>query len=70
MIMLINLELAMISPPFGLMLFVMKGVAPAGTSMGDIWKAAVPFILCDIIAMVLIMIFPQIALWLPNLMTK
>lgn len=70
LLMLINLELAMISPPFGLMLFVMKGVAPEGTGMGDIWKAAVPFIICDLVAMALIMIFPQIALWLPNLMTK
>jgi tripartite ATP-independent transporter DctM subunit len=70
LMMLINLELAMISPPFGLMLFVMKGVAPEGTSMGDIWKAAVPFIICDLLALALILIFPQIALWLPNLMTK
>jgi tripartite ATP-independent transporter DctM subunit len=67
-LMLINLEIAFTSPPFGLLLFVMKGVAPEGTSMGDIYRAAVPFILCDLVALTLILIFPALALWLPGLM--
>jgi tripartite ATP-independent transporter DctM subunit len=67
-IMLLNMEMATISPPFGLVLFVMKGVAPKGTTMGDIYRAAVPFLGCDLIAMALIMVFPSIALWLPSLM--
>lgn len=66
-IMLINLELAMLSPPFGMLLFVMKGVAPPDVTMGDIWKSALPFIICDLAAMVLITIFPAIATWLPYL---
>ena len=64
---LINIEMAGISPPFGLSLFVMKAVAPEGTSMSDIYWAAVPFILCSLVGMVLIILFPEIALWLPNL---
>jgi len=64
---LINIEIAGISPPFGLSLFVMKSVAPKGTTMNDVYKAAIPFILCSLLAMGLIMVFPQIALWLPNL---
>jgi len=68
LIMLINMEMANTTPPFGLLLFVMKGVAPNGTTMGDIYKAGVPFLLCDATAMVLVMIFPQIALFLPGLM--
>ncbi|HDM09803.1 MAG: TRAP transporter large permease subunit [Deltaproteobacteria bacterium] len=68
LIMLINMEMANTTPPFGLLLFVMKGVAPKGTTMGDIYKAGVPFLLCDATAMVLVMIFPQIALFLPGLM--
>ena len=65
----INIEIAMKTPPFGLLLFVMKGVAPPGTTTGDIYKAGVPFILCDIIVIAAIIAFPPIALWLPSLMT-
>ena len=68
LIMLINMEMANTTPPFGLLLFVMKGVAPKNTTMGDIYKAGVPFLLCDALVMVLVMIFPQIALYLPGLM--
>jgi TRAP-type mannitol/chloroaromatic compound transport system permease large subunit len=46
----------------------MKGVAPKNTTMGDIYKAGVPFLLCDALVMVLVMIFPQVALYLPGLM--
>ena len=64
---LINIEIAGISPPFGLSLFVMKGVASKGTTMADVYKAATPFICCSLLAMALIIIIPQIALWLPGL---
>jgi tripartite ATP-independent transporter DctM subunit len=67
-IMLLNMEMATTSPPFGLLLFVMKGVAPKGTTMGDIYRAAFPFLGCDLIAMILIMAFPSLVLWLPGLM--
>jgi len=67
-IMLINMEMATTTPPFGLVLFVMKGVAPVGTSMADIYKAGLPFLVCDAIAMGLIIIFPSLALYLPSLM--
>jgi tripartite ATP-independent transporter DctM subunit len=68
LLMLLNMEMANTTPPFGLLLFVMKGVSPADTSMGDIYKAGFPFLACDAIAMGLIIIFPAIALYLPNLM--
>jgi tripartite ATP-independent transporter DctM subunit len=68
LIMLINMEMANTTPPFGLLLFVMKGVAPPDTTMGEIYKAGVPFLLCDALVMILVMIFPQIALYLPGLM--
>lgn len=67
-LMLLNLEIAFTSPPFGLLLFVMKGVAPEGTSMGDIYRAALPFIFCDVVVIALIVAFPAIALLLPSLM--
>lgn len=64
---LLNIEMATTTPPFGLTLFVMKGVAPPDTTMGDIYKAALPFLGCDLIAMILIIAFPIIALWLPGI---
>ncbi len=65
---LLNMEMGSVSPPFGLALFVMKGVAPPDTTMGDIYRAALPFLYCDAIAMALIISFPAIALWLPGRM--
>lgn len=67
-IFLLNIEMAGTSPPFGLGLFVMKGVAPPDTTMGDIYRAALPFLGCDLIAMALILAFPALTLWLPGLM--
>ncbi len=67
-IMLISLEMGMTTPPFGFLLFVMKGVAPPDTTMGDIWRAPIPFLLCDLAAIMIIISLPQIALFLPNLM--
>lgn len=65
-ILLINMEMATISPPDGLVLYTMKAVAPK-YSMSEIYKASIPFIIIDIIAMAFIMIFPQIALFLPSI---
>lgn len=67
-VMLLNMEMALTSPPFGLGLFVMKAVAPPGTTMRDIYLAALPFLGCDLVAMVLIMVFPSLVLWLPSMM--
>jgi TRAP-type C4-dicarboxylate transport system permease large subunit len=68
LVVLINLEIAQTTPPFGMLLFVMKGVAPPDTTMGDVIRAGVPFLLCDLTAMTLVIFFPILALWLPNLM--
>ena len=60
---LLNIELAMITPPFGMVLFVMKGVAPAGTTMEDVYKAAYPIVMLNLLAMALMIAFPAIVLW-------
>ena len=65
---LINIEMAQTTPPHGILLYVMKGVSSVGTTIGQIIRAAVPFLICDAIAMALIMGFPGLALWLPKLM--
>jgi len=67
-IFLLTLEMGATSPPFGLSLFIMKGVAPPDTTMGDIYRAALPFLGCDLVILVLLLLFPTISLWLPNLM--
>lgn len=65
LIMLLALEISFTTPPFGLLLFVMKGVAPPDTTMRDIYTSAIPFILCSLLLVGLLVLFPQIALWLP-----
>jgi tripartite ATP-independent transporter DctM subunit len=67
-LMLIDLEIALTTPPFGVLLFIMKGVAPKGTTMGDIYRAVFPFVTCDSFAVLLVMLFPALATWLPGLM--
>ena len=65
-IMLLALEVGYTTPPFGLLLFVMKGVAPPDTTMKDIYLAAMPFIACVLILIGVILVFPPIATWLPQ----
>ena len=67
LVMLLALEISFTTPPFGLLLFVMKGVAPPGTTMRDIYVSAVPFMVCSLLLVVLLVLFPQLALWLPGL---
>jgi len=67
LIMLLALEISFTTPPFGLLLFVMKGVSPPGTTMREIYIAALPFIFCSLALVGLLIAFPQIALWLPYL---
>ena len=67
LIMLLALEISFTTPPFGLLLFVMKGVSPPDTTMRDIYLAAMPFIGCSLLLVALLVAFPGIALWLPGL---
>jgi tripartite ATP-independent transporter DctM subunit len=66
LIMLLALEISFTTPPFGLLLFVMKGVAPPDTTMRDIYLAALPYIACSILLVGLLILFPPLALWLPG----
>jgi tripartite ATP-independent transporter DctM subunit len=65
---ILNSEIAGISPPFGMSLFVMKGVASPDTTMMDIFRAGLTFTGFSLFAMALILAFPIIALALPNMM--
>ncbi len=67
-IMLLSLEMGITTPPFGLVLFVVKGVAPKYVTMMDVYKAGIPFLMCDLVVIILLLAFPALALWLPALM--
>ncbi len=66
--MLIALETGLITPPFGVTLFVMKGVAPPDVTMGDIWKAVTPYVIVDLLCIALVLAVPSIATIVPSLM--
>jgi len=56
-----------LSPPFGICLFVIRGVAPQ-VSMKEIYLAAIPFLVIYLVAIVFFLVFPQFVLWLPSIM--
>lgn len=66
----INMELGYITPPFGFNLFYMRAIAPPEISMTDIYRSIIPFVGLLILGLILIMIFPEIATWLPSRMIK
>jgi len=65
-LMLINLEMALTTPPFGMLLFVMKGVAPPGTKLKAIYLAGLPFLICDLIALIVVLFVPETTTWLQD----
>ena len=67
LIILLALEISFTTPPFGLLLFVMKGVAPKDTTMREIYGSSVPYMACSMLLVALLILFPQLALWLPGL---
>ncbi len=62
----ITTQIAYMTPPFGYNLFLMRAMAPPEISMKDIYSSIFPFVMAMIFALMLVMIFPQIALWLPE----
>jgi TRAP-type mannitol/chloroaromatic compound transport system permease large subunit len=63
---MVNMQMAYLTPPFGFTLFYMKGVAPPQVTIVDIYKSVIPFVSLQWIGLLLVLFFPQLALWLPN----
>ena len=63
---LVNMQMSFLSPPFGYALFYVRGVAPQ-IPMGTIYRAAIPFLLLQLTGLILVMLFPGLATWLPSL---
>lgn len=66
-VLLVGVETGMITPPFGLNLFAIKGVSPTNT-MGEVFRSTFPFSMCCLILLMLLYAFPQLSTWLPSLM--
>jgi tripartite ATP-independent transporter DctM subunit len=63
----INLQTSFLTPPFGFALFYLRGVAPSSVSTRDIYRGVLPFIVIQLLMLVLLTIWPQLATWLPQL---
>ena len=63
----ITCQIAYITPPFGYNLFLMRAMAPDHVSLADIYRSITPIVLLMLLTLVIVMVFPQIALWLPHL---
>ena len=66
-IFVMNMQVAYISPPFGYNLFYLKAIAPDGVYIKDIYKSILPYVLLQVLGLIICAAFPQIALFLPNL---
>ena len=65
-LMILNIEIAVQTPPYGFALFYLKGIAPPDVTMLDIYKSVTPFILIKLLVLVLCLLFPDVVMWLPN----
>lgn len=63
---IVNIQIAYLTPPFGFVLFWLKSVLPKDVSMGDVYKSVGPFIMLQLLGLMLIFFFPEIATWLPS----
>ncbi|WP_222863063.1 TRAP transporter large permease subunit [Marinomonas sp. IMCC 4694] len=67
-LMILNIEIAVQTPPYGFALFYLKGIAPPGITMLDIYKSILPFVLLKLLVLIVVMMFPELVTWLPNLL--
>jgi tripartite ATP-independent transporter DctM subunit len=65
---ILNMQVAYLTPPFGWALILMKGVAPPEIHTKNIWQAVPPFVAIQLIVLIITMLFPQLAMWLPDKM--
>ena len=60
------MEISLLTPSFGLLLYLMKGVGPYDVTLGGVVASAMPFILIELLVLTLLIAFPEIATWLPK----
>jgi tripartite ATP-independent transporter DctM subunit len=67
---LICMQLGLLTPPFGMLLFTMKSVAPKEIEMRQVWHAVTPYVVMGMIALIAVIFFPSLATWLPKVLFK
>ena len=67
---LICMQLGLLTPPFGMLLFTMKSVAPKELEMRQVWSAATPYVVMGLVGLLLVLAFPPLATWLPKALIK
>ena len=65
---LICMQLGLLTPPFGMLLFTMKSVAPKEISIQQVWRAVTPYVIFGLLMLVAVTLFPQVATWLPRVL--
>jgi len=63
----VNFQTSFLTPPFGFALFFLRGVAPPQVTTGQIYRGVVPFILIQVVGIMLVILFPKLATWLPSI---
>jgi tripartite ATP-independent transporter DctM subunit len=66
----INMQMGFLTPPFGYNLFYLKAIVPKDVTMEDIYRSVIPFIILQAVGLVICMIWPELILWLPNMMIR
>lgn len=67
---MVNMQTAYLTPPYGFNLFYLKAIVPKEITMGDIYRSIIPFVALQLLGLILVMMFPQIAIWLPSILSK
>lgn len=70
MIVAVNMQMCFLTPPFAYSMFYLKGVSPPEVTMGHIYRGVIPFLVLQLVGIALVIMFPQLSLWLPGLMYK
>ena len=65
---ILNIQAAFLTPPYGFNLFYMKGIVPKEITTLDLYKSVIPFVIIQMIGLILVMIFPKVATWIPSLL--
>ncbi|OGP65020.1 MAG: hypothetical protein A2170_02930 [Deltaproteobacteria bacterium RBG_13_53_10] len=60
----------MVTPPVGMNLYMVQAVAGSGTTIGQIFNGALPFVVCSLIVLAIITFFPGVVTWLPGIITR
>ena len=63
----VNLQTSFLTPPFGFALFYMKGIAPKEVAIQNIYLGIIPFVLIQVVGVILVLAFPEMALWLARI---